>query len=64
MKRLNIEMGEEKQMDVSDGFDSVKIGVKVIFVLAGEGQRENKRSTRCLTWCGESGKFVNNSVCA
>jgi len=39
--------GAEKQMHVSNGLDSVQIGVQVIFSMQGEGLRQNKSSSRC-----------------
>lgn len=39
--------GAEKQIHVSNGPDSVQIGVQVIFSIAGGGQRQNRRSSRC-----------------
>ena len=39
-------------MDVSDGLDSVKIGVKVIFALAGGRTRGRTRGVPDA-WCGE-----------
>lgn len=34
--------GAEKQMHVSNGLDSVQIGVQVIFSMQGEGQAEQE----------------------
>lgn len=47
VKKLNIEMELKKQIHVSNGPDSVQIGVQVIFSIAGAGQRQNRRSSRC-----------------
>lgn len=52
MKKAKYRNGEEKQMDVSNGLDSGKIGVKVIFALAGwriEGEQEKYQMLGMVT---------------